>query len=317
LNTEHRTFNFEPRTSVIICVYTEERLLDIKEAVNSVTDQTRIPDEIVVSVDHNPSLAEILHRELPPSVKIVRNDGIRGLSETRNVGILASSGDIVAFIDDDAVAEKDWLEYLIAPFKDEKVVAVGGKAVPLWLNGSRPSWFPEELDWIVGCTYKGLPVKDGQIRNVPGCNMAFRRNVFDKAGFWHLGIGSIGQKLKGGEEAELCLRIKTRISPALIMWQPESIIRHKVPVSRARLRWVWKNSYDQGVCKNKLNKLSTGSGNKTLNTENHYLYYLIKKSIPERLACFYRNGQLTQSSAILICVTATGLGYLVRKLKAS
>jgi glycosyltransferase involved in cell wall biosynthesis len=195
--------------SVIIYCYTEERLEDIHEAVESVLAQTLRPHEVIIAVDHNKQLYEILksyyligqpsqptkltqqaQRTLStPQTKVVLDEGAQGLSETRNVGIRASSSDIVAFIDDDALAEPEWLENLISPFQPPQqtqetqttrgtVAAVGGRAIPLWQNGKRLSWFPEQLDWIVGCTYKGLPVEPlnlglRTIRNVIGCNMAF------------------------------------------------------------------------------------------------------------------------------------------------
>ena len=121
-----------PKISVIICCYTMERLNDIKEAVESVLNQTLKPHEVILAVDHNEELFRKLvetyrdsieiRRKFPNlnecqsiSIKIVLNTGAQGLSETRNVGIRASTGDIVAFIDDDAIAEPDWLEHLVRP----------------------------------------------------------------------------------------------------------------------------------------------------------------------------------------------------------
>jgi glycosyltransferase involved in cell wall biosynthesis len=301
--------------SIIICAYTEERLADIKEAVASVIHQTHPPGEVILSVDHNPRLAEILGRELPSSVKIVHNDGIKGLSETRNVGIRASFGDIVAFIDDDAVAEKDWLENLIAPFNDEKVAAVGGKTVPLWINSNRPSWFPEELDWIVGCTYKGLPVKDGQIRNVPGCNMAFRKVIFDMVGGFKAEVGRTSKISGVGEEAEICLRIRKKMASSKILNQSEARIKHKVPSWRLTLGYVWHRARDEGFYKTKVQRLSGRPDTSALSTEGSYLQFLLFTSMPQRLLRFYREGNLSQAGTILSCIVATGLGYLGGKMK--
>ncbi|MFX0196609.1 MAG: glycosyltransferase family 2 protein, partial [Candidatus Hodarchaeota archaeon] len=218
-----------------------------------------------------------------------------------------------AFIDDDAVAEKDWLEKLTEPFQSQNVVAVGGRAIPIWSNGTRPLWFPEELDWIVGCTYKGLPLKGNEIRNVPGGNMAFRKEVFEQAGYWQTEIGGTGQSQKGGEEAELCLRIKSEISNALIVYEPNATIHHRVPSHRASPKWVFKNSFDQGICKAKVNKIS--STQEALTVENSYLRYLLCTSIPQRLKHFYKKGSLSQIVIIVLSIAATGVGYLVGKVK--
>ena len=77
-----------------------------------------------------------------PCLKVVLNEGIEGLSETRNVGINTATGDIIAFIDDDAVAKADWLENLVNPFREGNIMAVGGMALPVWPQDKCPFWFP-------------------------------------------------------------------------------------------------------------------------------------------------------------------------------
>lgn len=303
------------KVSVIICVYTEKRLADIREAVNSVLDQSLVPAEIIISVDHNASLADILMKELPSQVKIVRNEVVQGLSETRNAGIRASRGDIIAFIDDDAVADKDWLQNLTMPFENKNVAAVGGKAVPLWLNGNRPTWFPEELDWIVGCTYKGLPVKGNEIRNVPGCNMAFLKSVFDEVGLFRNDMGGINETPRGGEEAELCLRITHKMPDYQVYFQATAKIQHKVPGNRLTLKYIWQRACNEGFFKTKVQRLSSNYSKPSLSTEDSYLHYLLFSSIPVRLRRFYRKTSLPQTGAIIVCIAATASGYLSGRIK--
>jgi glycosyltransferase involved in cell wall biosynthesis len=329
----------EPKVSAIICCYTEERLKDIHEAVDSVLTQTLRPHELIIAVDHNRQLYDRLAQtygdsveprgtslnlsqspgsqcRLPDSaapipVVIVLNEGAQGLSETRNVGVRAASGDVVAFLDDDAVAEKDWLLYLTRPFLNERVVAVGGRAIPLWLNGKRPSWFPEELDWIVGCTYKGLPLNGNEMRNVPGCNMAFRRGVFEHVESFRSDIGGLKETPRGGEEAELCLRISRAMPEALIIYQAQAAINHKVTPRRTTWRYLWQRSHNEGYYKSVVKRLCSGSSPRALSTEGFYLRHLLSRSSPGRLARFYHKGNLVQAGAIFVCIAATGAGYLV------
>ncbi len=300
--------------SIVICVYTTERLKDIHEAVNSVFSQTLKPHEVILAVDHNEKLLDILKTELPSQVKLVLNSGAPGLSETRNTGVRASTGEIVAFMDDDAVADIRWLEKLAERFRDPLVVAVGGKAVPRWLDGERPKWFPEELDWIVGCTYKGLPVRANAVRNVLGCNMAFRKAVLEQAVGFRGEVGRVG-KFKGvGEEADICLKIKHLIPQALIHYEPEAVVFHKVPSWRVSLRYLAQRSYNEGFYKSIVKKLSSSSASETLSTENTYLRYLLFTAIREKLRNFYRRGAIRQIGAILISVASTGLGYLLGEI---
>lgn len=325
----------EPKTSVIICAYTAERLKDIHEAVESVLAQTLRPHEVIIAIDHNKQLYEILksyyltaqlsqptkltqqtQRTIStPQIKIVLNEGAPGLSETRNVGIRAASGEIIAFIDDDAVAEKDWLLYLVKPFEDERVVAVGGRTIPLWLNGRRPSWFAEELDWIVGGTYKGLPLNGNRIRNVAGGNAAFRKMGAEKAGLFRSETGRVGATTGCGEEAEFCVRISRALPEALIVYQEHATIRHKVAPCRTTWGYLWQRSYNEGFYKAKVQKLHQPT-QQALSTENSYLRYLLSKSIPQRLARFYRKGSLAQIVAIMVCIAATAMGYLVGRARA-
>ena len=159
--------------SVVICAYTEERWGDLVAAVDSVKHQTRPPDEIIVVIDHNPRLLQRAEQELDGLI-VVPNQESRGLSGARNSGIAAASGSVIAFIDEDAVAEPDWLERLGQAYQDARVLGVGGAVDPMWLGG-RPGWFPEEFDWVVGCTYLGFPTSRSPVRNLIGCNMSMRR----------------------------------------------------------------------------------------------------------------------------------------------
>ncbi|MCL0094962.1 glycosyltransferase [Dehalococcoidia bacterium] len=302
-----------PKVSVIICAYTMERLRDIHEAVDSVLAQTFKPYEVIVAVDHNKELFQRLKDSLPEQVKFVLNEGANGLSETRNVGIRASTGEITAFIDDDAVAEGDWLENLAKQFHDPKVVAVGGRAIPIWPSGRRPLWFAEELDWIVGCTYKGLPLNGNEIRNVPGCNMAFSKQAFEVAGLFGKNFGRVGDS-GVGEEADFCLRLKYKLPDALILYEPRAVIYHKVPPWRLALKYMVKRSFDEGVYKSKLKNLSLSVPQNQLSTESSYLRYLLFTAIPERLRCFWKEGSLLQVGAIVIGIAAVGMGYLMGSL---
>src|SRR5258706_6939394 len=139
--------------SVIICAYTEKRWHELVAAVESVQRQTLSSKEIVVVIDHNPALLRRVQENLL-GVIAIENGGDKGLSGARNSGWSTALGEIVAFLDDDAIAEPDWLENLVERYADPDVVGAGGKIVPLW-ETSRPIWFPEEFNWVIGSTYRG------------------------------------------------------------------------------------------------------------------------------------------------------------------
>ncbi|MBA7631196.1 hypothetical protein ES703_38724 [subsurface metagenome] len=303
-----------PKVSVIICCYTMERLHDICQAVDSVLAQSIKPFELIICVDHNEELIERLKAELPSEVKVVLNKGAQGFSATKNVAIRTAIGDIIVFLDDDSRADSCWLQKLSESFQNQNVVAVGGRTIPLWLGGDRPKWFPEELDWIVGGTYKGLPIHENVIRNVSGGNSAFSKQAFEVAGLFRENFGRVGGS-GVGEEAEFCLRLKNRFPDALILYEPQAVSYHKVPPWRLALKYIVKRSFSEGVYKSKLKNLSLSVPQNQLSTESSYLRYLLFTAIPERLRCFWKEGSLSQVGAITISIAAAGMGYLVGRVK--
>ncbi|HEX5905732.1 MAG TPA: glycosyltransferase family 2 protein, partial [Propionibacteriaceae bacterium] len=157
-------------TSVIICAYTEARWQQLLQAAESVRGQTAPVDEVLVVIDHNDALRHRAEHAMP-WVRVIASSGPSGLSGARNTGIAASSGEVVVFLDDDAVAEPDWLSHLLGHYRDPTVLGVGGAAHPVW-EGSIPRWWPAEFGWVVGCSYRGQPTKAAPVRNLMGCNMS-------------------------------------------------------------------------------------------------------------------------------------------------
>ena len=175
--------------SVVICAGALDRWDDLKQAVISVGSQAA--DEIVLVIDH---CAELLHQAgllaqlLPWNIAVVPNRFGPGLAGARNTGMAVAQGDIVAFLDDRAVAGPGWLAALAGHYQDPRVLGVGGMVAPEWPDG-RPSWFAPELDWVVGCSYQGMPAGSVPVRTFMAANMSFRcdgpgglRGVLQRAG---------------------------------------------------------------------------------------------------------------------------------------
>lgn len=239
-----------PSVSVLIRMYTMERWPFILEAVRSSLCQTMPPKEIILVVDHNAELLARVQNEWQQhdQVIIVENSGERGSGEAWNSGIQAASGDIIAFLDDDAIAAPDWLEHLCMPYIDPNVVAVGGAIFPYWLAG-RPTWFPEEFHWVVGCSYTGLPEQTAPVRNLIGCNMSFRRDILLEAGSFLKELGHKDKNPGGNEETELCIRVRQRNTGAVILHEPSARVRHMVTAERSRWNYFLRRCYLEGRSK--------------------------------------------------------------------
>lgn len=252
--------------SVIICAYTEKRWADLLAAVRSVQKQRTAPLEIIVVIDHNRPLWQRAVQALP-GVQVIENKQQQGLSGARNSGIAVARGEIIAFMDEDAVAESTWLSYLAAAYQRPQVMGVGGAITAAWETG-RPAWFPQEFDWVVGCTYQGMPTMPQAVRNLIGCNMSFRRELFIAIGGFRLGMGRVGTKPIGCEETEFCIRAQQRWPEHLLLYQPLARVYHYVPAARAQWRYFYARCYAEGLSKAQVTQtVGTQDG---LANERHY-----------------------------------------------
>ena len=304
------------KASVIICAYTMERFDDVREAVGSVMAQTLKPHEVIVAIDHNQELLEKLEAELPQGVKAVLNEGAHGLSETRNVGIRVSSGEIIAFIDDDVVTQENWLEQMVGPFTDASTMAVGGDSVPIWPGGKKPLWFPDEFDFIIGCTghKKMVMNSNGEARNVTGSNMAFRAETFRRVGFWNTSLGAINGNSRGGEEADICMRIRESLPGSRIVFEPRAKVFHKISRRRATPGYNFDYCVREGLAKAKMAKTASSYTKTPLSTEGLFLRQILLRALPKRLKNIFRLSSLTQAVVIIINVSLVGTAYLLGRL---
>jgi len=303
------------RFSVVICTYSLERLPDFIEAIESIKKQTYPFIEIVIVVDGNKELYDTILNQFPDiKTKPVTNNYVQGssiihlndknvgLSKSRNVGAEIATGDVVVFIDDDAVADPDWIARLANLYIHDNAVAAGGKLIPLWLNGVS-TFIPEEFWWLIGANPKGSPEKIVEVRNTYGSNISFSREVFLEVGGFNTEFGFNAGKgaVMQGEEADLCNRIK-KFTGASVWYNPDAIVHHKVFKSRVVLKTLFRRAFWQGYSKRAIGENTTDK----LNQEAGFLKYVIFTGIPERIIQLF----------FLIAFTGTvGLGYLYRMLE--
>ncbi len=298
------------RVSVVICAYTAGRWDDTLAAVDSVRGQSVPAEEIIVVVDHNPALWRRLRTALP-DVTVRQSQGRPGLSGAKNTGIAASRGDILAFLDDGAVAEADWLKYLADAYRDPSVAGVGGLTLPRWQD-ARPRWFPPELDWVVGCTYAGMPRHRAAVRNLHGGNASFRREAFAVAGDFRSGIGrSAGGPRSGCEDTEFCIRLLRRMPGARLLFDDRAVIWHQVPRARARFRYLTARCYAEGQSKALVTRhAGLGDG---LSRERGYAARTLPAGVRRCIADVVAGdlAGLGRAGAIVAGLTAATAGYTV------
>ncbi len=296
--------------SVVICAYTEERWHDLVAAVESIQRQTTSPREIILVIDHNVRLFERARKQIS-GVVVIENNEPKGLSGARNSGIALSQGPLIAFLDDDAIAEPDWLERLGHCCQDPQVLGVGGIVEPLW-SSKRPTWFPDEFYWVVGCTHQNPSDTPVTVRNPYGGCTCIRREVFEVVGGFRNGIGRVGSYPMGGEETELCIRAAQHWPDKVFLCVPNARIHHRISSYRVSWRYFRLRCYAEGLSKAAVTRYVGAKD--SLSTERSYTCQIlprgILRGILDALLCLDLTG-LLRAGAIASGLMMTIAGYIV------
>jgi O-antigen biosynthesis protein len=181
-----------PQVSVVVCTHNGQSTLDeCLERLGALT----YPDYEVIVVNDGSSdaSAEIARRHGATLVQTAH----RGLGHARNKGIEAARGEIIAFLDDDAYPDADWLHYVAALLRANGHAGVGGPNIP-----------PCDDGFVAECVAAapGGPIhvliSDREAEHVPGCNMAFRKDVLEE-------VGCFDERFRvAGDDVDLCWRLQ-------------------------------------------------------------------------------------------------------------
>ncbi len=232
-----------PRISVVVCTYNGART--IRDCFESL-ERLAYPDyEVIVVDDGSTDATAAIARQY--HCRLIQTEN-RGLASARNTGLKEASGEIVAYIDDDAYPDPHWLTYLAATFLTTSHAAVGG-----------PNLAPPGDGPIAECVARapGGPVhvllSDRQAEHIPGCNMAFRKARLEAIG------GFDPQFRTAGDDVDVCWCLQERgwtlgFSAAAMVWH------HR----RNSVRTYWKQQIGYGraeaMLERKWPKKYNGSG---------------------------------------------------------
>ena len=181
--------------------------------------------------------------------------------------------------------------------------------------GERPHWFPEEFDWVVGCTHRGMPQDVAPVRNLIACNMAVRKIVFDQVGGFRNGIGPMGNYALGCEETEFCIRVSQRLLGSIWLHQPLAKAWHHVSLPRSSWRYFLRRCFGEGISKALIIKF-IGPKDGLLSERVHAIRNLPKgvlKGIEDTLINKNIYG-LLKASAIIVGLIVTISGYLLGRI---
>jgi glycosyltransferase involved in cell wall biosynthesis len=222
-----------------------------EDTVRSFLDSaTRGIEHELLLIDNNSTDAT---REIGERIAARDGDRVRYMNEpsqghplAKNRGVRESRGEIIAFVDDDLLFAPGWLSALEAAFERHLGIAcVGGKVLPRF-EGERPAWLLEEMLWIYGVTHYGDEAKEIRFPDVPiGCNMAFRRSVFERIGTFHGALGRKPGSLLSGDEDHFLLRAER--AGLTTLYAPNMVVFHRIPPARMTRDWVLRRFYWGGI----------------------------------------------------------------------
>ena len=238
------------RTSVVIA--TRNRAALLRRCVEAVAAQEKPPGgfEVLIvdsaSTDQTPRVADELAQKYAGKVRAVREDR-PGLSRARNRALRETEGELLAFLDDDAVPQPRWLHSLVKTMDESGAVAVGGRVIGIWPAGAPPRWLHEHVrNFVAGASPQGDQARPyGPAEWPGGGNSLIRRQAIEAAGGFNERLGRIGDNLLSGEEVELFQQIARTGLP--MIFAPDAVIHHQVHGERLRPGWIIRRMWAEGV----------------------------------------------------------------------
>jgi len=236
-----------PTASVVIP--TRNRCATLATLLARVAPQAEAAAAEVVVVDNGSTdgTPETLRQlEADGKLRIVF-EPIPGATRARNAGARAARGEVVAFVDDDALPSDGWLTALLAPFENPRVAAAGGR-VRLRFAGALPAWWDAALATYLAAYDLGPEPADLGARpwydSPRGLNLAVRRDALLAVGGFNLRLGPRAGRPSVGEESDLCFRLLARGHE--IRYVPGAVVEHLVDPARLHPRWFFQRAFWTG-----------------------------------------------------------------------
>jgi glycosyltransferase involved in cell wall biosynthesis len=245
-----------------------------------------------------------------------------GNSGARTTGYEETTGDLIAFMDDDIVGDPRWIEEFVRAVAPDDILGCTGFLTPQYQgttgqwDGRAPRWYPDEFLWVIGGTHRGQPTTEHVIRNVMGGIMMIKRTVFDRVGGFSTALGRGDGGLISCEETEFCLRASAGFPGGKFLLVPTARALHKVPRTRRTWRYFVRRCYAEGISKARLMVLVQQTG--ALSTEWSYVLRTLTSGVLIGLADPIRRGDLAgpaRAAAIVVGLGATVWGYLRAKIE--
>lgn len=235
--------------SAIICTHNRDHYLGA--AIDSLLSQNFVNDFEVVVVDNGSKdhTKQVVEQRLENHIFKYIYEPVLGLSVARNTGAKAASGEILAYLDDDAVASKSWLQILYDAYQSNPKLAIaGGKVTLLWPEQTLPPrWLSPGLAGNLGAYDLGDRVVSIENPGLTprGLNYSIRRSFLDEIGGFDTNLGRVGKNLLSNEElqmTELALEKGWEVA-----YLPDALVAHNVSPERLKRSWFFSRGWWQGI----------------------------------------------------------------------
>ncbi|PSB15893.1 glycosyltransferase family 2 protein [Phormidesmis priestleyi ULC007] len=238
----------EPQVSAIICTHNREHYLGA--AIGSLLSQNFANFEVVVidNASSDRTRAVVEARLSDPRLSYV-HEPVMGLSVARNTGAKSAQSEILAYLDDDAIASPQWLQTLWDAYQtNEKLAIAGGKVTLIWDDGMvAPAWLSDGLAGNLGAYDLGTAVLyiDRPGLTPRGLNYSIRRTFLEQVGGFDLNLGRVGKNLLSNEElhmTKLALQAGWQVA-----YLPDALVAHHVSPERVKRGWFLSRGWWQGI----------------------------------------------------------------------
>ena len=280
------------KLSIVICTYNRAEYL--RNALASLSNQSLHKDDYEVVVVNNNSTdrteeESLLFKNKHPEINFQYTvESKQGLSYARNKGIIVSRGTYISFIDDDAVASSIYAESIVSGLDThEDFAALGGRVIPFFENDIELKWLSKYVWGMVAKVDYGSEVKPFKKKYPPGCNMAFRKDVFEKTGYFDTELANrCDDRYIFGQLKRHRLKV---------LYYPEAAVNHFIPEKRVTEEGIVRLSKLNGSEHRKLLKGSF------LNVTLKFFDYLLKLVLAVVLSVgFILKGEPEKSKIIKI-----------------
>lgn len=307
--------NNAKRLSIVITSYSIARLGDLKDIIESIRNQTYPYIELVLIIEGAQSLYKAVTSYLQkiklPETKVIFKINNLGLSAARNIGAEASSGQVIAFVDDDVVLEPNWAEEVVKAYDDPTIIGTTGSSEPMWIGRSL-TWLPKEFYWLIGSSAFADFTTVTEVRNAWGWGMSFRRDVFDKGCKFNESYGyRAGGKEAWGqrppEDVDFSLRARAKTGGGVIVYIPSARLKHKVLPYRFTIRLIAEKAFFSGRHRRMIRVAYRDLNVDLLSMERGLVRRILVNTFPNILKKLFRNPfeawhQLSVSIVILFLV---------------